>query len=94
MRFYLVCSIALFSLAGVLLGFGLPNTLTHPVPGGIFYGGSSFLDENGHVVNYYDPIYAQTTVYGIIASVVGTVMFALHRTGKKKDTLENTTNRK
>lgn len=83
MRIYLVSAIALFSLAGILLSYGLPNTIMHPVPGGNLYGGGSFLDENENIVNYYDPIYAQTTVYGILASVVGIVMFALHRTSKK-----------
>lgn len=97
MRIYLVAAIVLFSLAGILLGYGLPNTIMHPAPGGgvIFYGGSSFLDENGRIVNYYDPIYSQTTVYGIAALIAGILMFALHRTrSKNKDALENPRNRK
>jgi hypothetical protein len=46
-------------------GYGLPITIMHPRPFGILYG-DSFLDENGNIVNYYDQIYAQTAVYGIL----------------------------
>jgi hypothetical protein len=87
---YLVSAIAMFSLTSLLLGYGLPNTIMHPVPGGL-YGGSSFLDENGRVITYYDPSYAQSTVYGILGSVFGIVMLVLHRTSKKH-AVENMTN--
>jgi hypothetical protein len=80
---YLLSAIAMFSLASLLLGYGLPNTIMHPVPGGNLYGSSSFLDEHGRVITYYDQSYAQSTVYGILGSVVGIVMLALHRTSKK-----------
>jgi len=90
-QLYLVSAIALFSIAGILLAYGLPNTIMQPRPGGNLYGGGSFLDGNGNIVNYYDPIYAQTTIYGIIASIVGIIMFALHRTSKEKDLVENST---
>jgi hypothetical protein len=91
--YYLISAITLFLISGILLAYGLPNTIMHPRPGGIIlYGGGSFLDRNGNIIDYYDPIYAQITVYGILASVVGVVMmFALYRTSKKKGLVENST---
>lgn len=90
MQIYLIAAIALFSIAGLLLGYGLPNTILHPRPGGSLYGGSTFLDENGNFVNYYNPIYGLTTVYGMLASAVGIVMFVLYRTSANY-TVENKT---
>jgi hypothetical protein len=77
---------ALFSLAGILLVYGLPNAIMHPVPRGItLYGGSSFLDENGRIVNYYNPIYSQAAAYGIVASMAGILMLVLHLMSRKRE---------
>jgi len=78
----------MFILASIFLSFGLPVTITHLPAGGIVYGGSSFLDQNGHVVNYYDPIYGQATLFGVLASAVGVIMLVLQRTSKK-ETIES-----
>lgn len=83
MRHVLALSIALLSIGAFLLSFGLPNYLSHPT-GGTLYGGSSFLNDEGEVVNYYDPIYRLTSLYGILVAIVGFLVFLWYRTSIPK----------
>lgn len=91
MKLYLLTATIFFSIAVVLLGFGVPYTISHIHAVGNVYC-CSVNPLNGNTQSdtmYFEPLFEQATLFGILASTVGGAMLIVHVANKRA--IENKT---